>query len=95
MARCATGPNTATSGVPATDSAAHRASSASTMPSTTKRCSRVSFTDAASASSASSLSATVVPATGRDSTTSPVRRTSSSGLAPTKPSLAYTNDPGC
>ena len=58
------------------------------MPSTTNRCSWVSFTDAASASNAASLSAMVVPATGRDSTTAPVRRTSSSGLAPTKPSLA-------
>ncbi len=81
------GPNTATSGAPASSSV-HTGASTSTMPSTTKRCSCVSFTDSASARNDSSPSATAVPATGRDSTTLPVRRTSSSGLAPTRPSLA-------
>ena len=69
VARCATGPNTATSGIAPTSRSAQHASSASTIASTTKPVLAVVLGRRREARrSASSLSATVVPATGRDST---------------------------
>ena len=87
VARCASVPEHAATSGPSTtrDALAHqRASSASTIASTTKRCSAVSLADAARRQ-ARRRPATVVPASGRDSTSSPGAATSSSGLAPTKP----------
>ena len=79
-----------TGAVPSAIASSHAASRvASTTASTTSRCSRPSLSERTSSSARGP-----VPAMGRAVTSGPARRTSSSGLAPTKPSSAYTMHAG-
>ena len=99
LARCDTLCSAITPGVSGTSSSAHSGRSAAASDSTASACSRRSFSDDSSrrASSARSAGAPdsdrtasdqAVPASTRDETVAPLRRTSSSGVAPTSPSTA-------
>ena len=81
----------ATGAVGCTTGSSHEPRRAATTASTTNRCSRPSFAEPRRAR----RRRTPVPAIGRAATSAPVRRTSSSGLAPTNPPSAYTTHPGC
>ena len=92
--RCDTLCSAITPGVSGTSSSAHSGRSAAASDSTASACSRRSFSDDSSRrasvgrSAGAPASDQAVPASTRDETVAPLRRTSSSGVAPTSPSTA-------